>query len=229
MTSQSSQTNAQVLHSLEGNQEEMSANDISNSDISQNKKLDSNKPSREEAEKAVRTLIRWAGDSPEREGLIETPSRVVKAYEEFFAGYNKDPAQELMKTFEDIQDFDDMVIVKNIQFTSHCEHHLVPIIGSASVAYWPNAQVVGISKLARIVDIYAKRLISQETMTRQIVEVIDSTLQPKGSAVMIEANHQCMSTRGVNKPDSSTLTTTFSGIFKEDAAVQRRFLDLATL
>lgn len=184
------------------------------------------RPSREEAERAVETLIRWAGDDPEREGLRDTPGRVTRAYEEFFAGYAKNAEEELAKTFEDIQDFDDMVIVKNIEFTSHCEHHMVPIIGTASVAYWPSAQVVGISKLARIVDIFAKRLVSQETMTQQIVQTIDRALVPKGSAVMIEANHQCMSIRGVNKADSSTVTTTFSGIFKEDRDVQRRFLDL---
>lgn len=183
------------------------------------------RPSREEAKKAVETLLRWAGDDPMREGLRDTPDRVVKAYEEFFAGYDKDPAAELLKTFEDIEGFDDMVLVKNIDFVSHCEHHMVPIIGKAHVAYWPTDKVVGISKLARIVDIYARRLISQENMTRNIVEVIDRALAPKGAAVMIDANHQCMSIRGVNKAASSTVTSMFSGIFKEDRDVQRRFLD----
>lgn len=187
-----------------------------------------NRPSREEAEKAVETLLRWIGEDPAREGLIETPKRVVKAYEEFFAGYDMNAEDELRKTFEDIEDFDDMVIVKNIDFTSHCEHHMVPIIGQAHVAYWPDAKVVGISKLARVVDIFARRLVSQENMTKAIVDTITRALSPKGVAVMIEANHQCMSTRGVNKGDSATVTTTFSGIFKEDKDAQRRFLDLIT-
>lgn len=188
--------------------------------------VESNKPSREEAMKAVETLLRWAGEDPTREGLLDTPKRVVKAYEEFFSGYTKDAAKELTKTFEDIEGFDDMVLVKDIDFVSHCEHHLVPILGKAHVAYWPNEQVVGISKLARIVDIYGRRLVSQENMTRNIVQVIDETLKPKGVAVFIDANHQCMSTRGVNKAGSSTVTTMFSGIFKEDRDVQRRFLDM---
>ncbi len=185
-------------------------------------------PSREDAERAVETLIRWAGDDPTREGMKETPARVVRAYEEFFEGYTQCAKTELLKTFEDIQGFDDIVIVKDIDFVSHCEHHMVPIIGRAHVAYWPDEKVVGISKLARIVDIFAKRLVSQETMTSNVVEIIDSTLNPKGTAVMIEADHQCMSIRGVNKGNSATITTTFSGIFKEDRDVQRRFLDLVT-
>ncbi|MGH1374768.1 MAG: GTP cyclohydrolase I FolE [Alphaproteobacteria bacterium] len=188
--------------------------------------VENNKPSREEAMKAVETLLRWAGEDPAREGLLDTPKRVVKAYEEFFSGYTKDAAKELTKTFEDIEGFDDMVLVKDIDFVSHCEHHLVPILGKAHVAYWPDEQVVGISKLARIVDIYGRRLVSQENMTRNIVQVIDKTLKPKGVAVFIDANHQCMSTRGVNKGSSSTVTTMFSGVFKEDRDVQRRFLDM---
>lgn len=185
---------------------------------------DTNRPSREEAEKAVKTLLKWAGENPEREGLIETPKRVVKAYEEFFSGYAKNAEDELSKTFEDIEGFDDMVIVKDIEFSSHCEHHMVPIIGHAHVAYWPDQKVVGISKLARIVDIFAKRLVSQENMTRDIVQTIENALSPKGAAVYISANHQCMSIRGVNKRNSSTVTTMFSGIFKEDRDVQQRFL-----
>lgn len=196
------------------------------SEIIEPKEFKMNKrPSRAEAEKAVETLIRWAGDDPAREGLKDTPARVVRAYEEFFCGYDKDAHDELARTFEDIQGFDDMVLVKDIQFTSHCEHHMVPIIGRAHVAYWPSAQVVGISKLARIVDIYAKRLVSQETMTKQIVQTIDSALKPKGAAVMIEANHQCMSIRGVNKTSSSTVTSMFSGIFKDDPALKQQFLN----
>ena len=187
---------------------------------------DKNKPSREEAEKAVEVLLRWAGEDPNREGLIETPKRVVKAYEEFFKGYNLDASKELSKTFEDIEGFDDMVLVKDIDFTSHCEHHMVPIIGRAHVAYWPDEKVVGISKLARIVDIYAKRLVSQENLTKHVANIIQDTLAPKGVAVLVEANHQCMSTRGVNKGASATVTTMFKGVFKDDADVQRRFMDM---
>ncbi|MCD8562922.1 MAG: GTP cyclohydrolase I FolE [Alphaproteobacteria bacterium] len=190
--------------------------------------LDENaRPSRAEAEEAVRTLIRWAGDNPEREGLIDTPARVTRAYEEFFSGYKRDARDDLSRTFEDIQGFDDMVIVKNIDFTSHCEHHMVPIIGRAHVAYWPDEKIVGISKLARVVDICAKRLVSQETMTQQIVNAIEGALAPKGAAVLIEAAHQCMSIRGVNKADALTVTSLFSGVFKSDRDIQRRFLDLA--
>lgn len=197
------------------------------SDAKKTKQLDATqRPSREEAERAVETLLRWAGENPAREGLIETPARVVRAYEEFFAGYELNAEDELTKTFEDIQGFDDIVLVRNIDFVSHCEHHMVPIIGKAHVAYWPDAKVVGISKLARVVDIFARRLVSQENMTRQIVDCIDHALKPKGVAVMIEADHQCMSIRGVRKPGSATLTTTFSGIFKDDASVRDRFLRL---
>lgn len=185
------------------------------------------RPSRAEAEKAVEVLLRWAGDDPLREGLLDTPGRVVRAYEEFFAGYGRDAKEELARTFEDIQGFDEMVIVKNIDFTSHCEHHMVPITGIAHVAYWPNEKIVGISKLARIVDIYSKRLVSQETLTLQIVQAIDEALSPKGAAVLIEAAHECMSTRGVNKQHSLTVTSMFSGIFKTDPDVQRRFMDLS--
>lgn len=188
--------------------------------------MNAGRPSREEAEEAVRTLLRWAGDDPSREGLRETPGRVTRAYEEFFAGYALNAGKELAKTFEDIQGFDDMVLVKDIDFVSHCEHHMVPIIGKAHVAYWPDEKIVGISKLARIVDIFAKRLVSQEKMTKQIVDVIGEALNPKGAAVMIDANHQCMSIRGVNKAGSSTTTMMFSGIFKDDPIQQRRFMDM---
>ena len=185
-----------------------------------------NRPSREEAERAVQVLLRWAGENPEREGLKETPARVVRSYEEFFAGYDMDAEAELNKTFEDISGFDDIVLVKSIDFVSHCEHHMVPIIGKAHVAYWPDQKIVGISKLARVVDIFAKRLVSQENMTRHIVDAIDNVLRPRGVAVMIEADHQCMSIRGVCKPGSSTVTTTFSGIFKECQSTRERFLKL---
>ncbi|MCB1721018.1 MAG: GTP cyclohydrolase I FolE [Rhodospirillales bacterium] len=182
------------------------------------------KPSRKEAEEAIRVLLRYIGEDPTREGLIETPARVVRAYDEFFEGYAQDPAKELSKTFEDIEGFDDIVLVKDIEFTSHCEHHMVPINGVAHVAYWPDEKVVGISKLARIVDIFSSRLISQENMTSGIAECIETTLKPKGVAVYIDADHQCMSIRGVKKRQSSTVTSTFTGKFKEEESVQTRFL-----
>lgn len=183
-------------------------------------------PSRTDAEAAVEVLLRFIGEDPQREGLKETPARVVRAYEEFFSGYGQCAKTELLKTFEDIKGFDDIVLVKDIDFVSHCEHHMVPIIGRAHVAYWPDKKVVGISKLARVVDIFARQLVSQENMTSNIVSIIDEVLKPKGVAVKIEADHQCMSIRGVNKSASSTVTTTFSGIFKKDKDVQRRFLDM---
>lgn len=184
---------------------------------------DEDRPDREEAEDAVRTLLRWIGEDPAREGLKETPARVVRAYEEFFKGYQASPEKELSKTFEDIQGFDDIILVKDIDFVSHCEHHIVPIVGKAHVAYWPDEKIVGISKLARIVDIYARRLISQENMTQQIMQSIDKTLKPKGVAVMIDANHQCMSIRGVNKANAGTVTSCFSGIFQDDLRAVERF------
>lgn len=184
------------------------------------------KPTREEAEEAVKTLLCYIGEDPDREGLIETPARVIRAYDEFFNGYALDPSKELAKTFEDIEGFDDIVLVKGIEFTSHCEHHMVPINGVAHVAYWPDEAVVGISKLARIVDIFSSRLVSQENMTNGIANCIQETLAPKGVAVYIDADHQCMSIRGVKKRNSSTITTTFRGVLKEDQGVQRRFLDM---
>ncbi len=185
-----------------------------------------NKPTREEAEKAVETLLRWAGEDPTRAGLLETPARYTRAFEEHFAGYTQNPADELSKIFEDIEDYDDMVLVKDIDFVSHCEHHIAPIIGKAHVAYWPNKKIVGISKLARIVDIHAKRLTSQENMTRDIAEIIQNTLDAKGCAVMIDANHQCMSTRGVGKAHSSTVTNHFTGVFKEESDTRSRFMEM---
>lgn len=184
------------------------------------------KPTRKEAEAAVEVLLRWAGDDPNRAGLLETPARYTRAFEEFFSGYTQDPAKELQKTFEDIEGYDDMVLVKDIEFVSHCEHHIAPIIGKAHVAYWPDKKIVGISKLARIVDIYAKRLTSQENMTREIADIISDTLEAKGAAVMIDANHQCMSTRGVNKSCSSTMTSHFTGLFKKDAEIRQRFMEM---
>jgi GTP cyclohydrolase I len=183
------------------------------------------RPSREEAEEAVRTLLRWAGEDPNRGGLRDTPGRVTRAYEEFFAGYGQCAETVLGKTFEDIEGYNDFVLVRNIDFTSHCEHHMVPIIGRAHVAYWPGARIVGISKLARVVDIFAKRLISQETMTRQVMESIDNALAPQGTAVLIDAVHHCMSIRGAAKAGASTVTSQFSGIFAHDEKVRARFLE----
>ena len=184
------------------------------------------KPSREEAMEAVKTLISWAGDDPFREGLIETPKRVVKAYEEFFAGYGQDASKVLGKTFEDVNGYDDIVFLRDINIESHCEHHMVPIAGNAHVAYLPKDKVVGISKLARVIEIFAKRLQTQETMTMQIINTIDEALDPYGTAIMIDAKHQCMTTRGINKPNVSTVTTKFSGLFAEDAELRNRFMQL---
>lgn len=187
------------------------------------------KPTREEVEKAVRTLIKWAGDNPDREGLIETPKRVAKAYEEFFEGYNQDPEEILRKTFEEVEGYDEMVIVKDIRLESHCEHHIVPILGRAHIGYIPNKRVVGISKLARIVDVFGKRLQTQETMTSQIANTIQKVLDPKGVAVVIDAGHQCMTTRGVHKPESSTVTSAMKGIFKDNAVTRNEFLSFVNL
>jgi GTP cyclohydrolase I len=184
------------------------------------------RPSREEAEAAVRTLIAWAGDDPDREGLIDTPKRVAKAYGEFFSGYQDSPLEALSRTFEDVAGYDDMVMLRDIEFNSHCEHHMVPFIGRAHVAYLPSDHVVGISKLARVVEIFARRLQTQETMTAQIAHAIDMKLQPRGVAVMIEAVHQCMSLRGVNKRNVATITTQFVGEFRASPALQARFMDL---
>ena len=181
--------------------------------------------SREEAERAVETLIKWAGDDPSREGLRETPKRVVNAFNEFFSGYNESPENYLSKTFEDVQGYEDIVMLKDISFHSHCEHHMVPIIGKVHLAYIPVKKVVGISKLARVVDIFAKRLQTQETMTQQIANCIEKSLKPKGVAVYIEALHQCMTTRGVQKPNVSTITSCFLGEFKTDKSVGQRFTD----
>ena len=183
-------------------------------------------PSREEAMRAVKTLIAWAGDNPDREGLIETPKRVVEAYEEFFEGYKIDPTEILSKTFEEVEGYDEMVLIKNIRLESHCEHHIVPILGKAHVAYMPKKRVVGISKIARLVDVFAKRLQIQETLTSQIAQTLQSVLDPLGVAVLIDASHQCMTTRGVHKPESSTVTKKMIGLFKEDKILQSQFMEL---
>jgi len=187
------------------------------------------KPSREEAMQAVKTLIEWAGDDPTREGLVETPKRVVAAYEEFFEGYTQDPEDILRKTFEEVEGYDEMVFVKDIRLESHCEHHIVPILGTAHIGYIPNKRVVGISKLARIVDVFGKRLQTQETMTSQIATTIENVLNPKGVAVVIDAGHQCMSTRGVHKTESSTVTSSMKGVFKENQVTRNEFLSFINL
>jgi GTP cyclohydrolase I len=184
------------------------------------------RPSREEAEAAVRTLLRWAGDDPEREGLQGTPGRVARAYEEFFAGYAQDPVEMLQRTFEETDGYDEMVLLRDIRFESHCEHHLAPIIGKAHVAYMPQHRVVGISKLARVVEVYAKRLQIQEKMTAQIANTIESVLRPHGVAVVIEAAHQCMTTRGVHKPGVDMVTSRMLGVFRDDPATRREFLGM---
>ncbi|HEX4105966.1 MAG TPA: GTP cyclohydrolase I FolE [Rhizomicrobium sp.] len=185
-----------------------------------------NRPSREEAEQAIRTLLRWAGDDPSREGLVDTPARVAKAYQDWFTGYDQDPEAYLARTFEEVAGYDDMVILKDIRFESHCEHHLAPIIGRAHVGYLPSRRVVGISKLARVVDAFARRLQVQEKMNAQIAHCIQKVLEPKGVAVVIEAAHQCMTTRGVHKTGVTMVTSTMLGAFRENDVTRREFLTI---
>ncbi len=184
------------------------------------------KPSRAEAEEAVRTLLRWAGDDPDREGLVGTPDRVVRAYEEFFSGYDQDPTEILHRTFEETDGYDEIVLLRDIRLESHCEHHVVPIIGKAHVAYLPDRRVVGISKLARVVEIYSRRLQIQEKLTAQIANTINDVLQPKGVAVVIEAAHQCMTTRGIHKPGVTMVTSRMLGEFRNNPATRREFMAL---
>ena len=184
------------------------------------------RPSRDEAKDAVRTLIAWAGDDPRREGLVDTPGRVVDAYEEWFKGYREDPREYLSRTFDDVKGYDDIVMLRDIDVESHCEHHMAPFLGKAYVAYMPLDNVVGISKIARVVEIYSKRLQTQETMTSQILNAIQEVLKPEGVAVMIDAKHECMTTRGVHHPNVSTITTQFSGVFRSDKELRERFLRL---
>jgi len=184
------------------------------------------RPTRAEAEDAVRTLLRWAGDDPTRDGLIETPSRVVKAYEEYFAGYAMDPEEILNKTFEETAGYDEMISLRGIRFESHCEHHMAPIIGRAWVAYIPNGRVVGISKLARVVEVYAKRLQIQEKMTAQIADAIQTVLKPQGVAVLIKAEHHCMTTRGVHKPGTDMVTSRMLGVFRDNDITRQEFLTM---
>ena len=185
-----------------------------------------NKPSRKQAEEAVKILIKWAGDNPEREGLLETPKRVVNSYKEFFSGYDSKPEQILSKTFDEVEGYDEMVIVRDITIESHCEHHMVPFIGIAHIGYIPNKRIVGISKLARIADVFAKRLQTQEIMTAQIADTINEVLKPKGVAVVIDAQHQCMTTRGTHKTESSTITSRMLGLFRTNSNTRSEFMTL---
>jgi GTP cyclohydrolase IA len=187
------------------------------------------RPSQVEAEEAVRTLIRWAGDDPKREGLLGTPDRVVRAYREFFRGYDQEPHAILKRTFEETDGYDEMIVLKDMRFESHCEHHLAPIIGRAHIAYLPHHRVVGISKLARLLDCYAKRLQIQEKMTAQIANTLQEVLQPRGVAVVIDASHQCMTTRGVHKPNTSMVTSRMLGAFRTDPSTRREFLAIIGL
>ncbi len=186
--------------------------------------VDAARPSRAEAEAAVRTLLLWAGDDPTREGLRETPARVAKAYEEYFSGYEADPVALLRRTFEETEGYDEIVLLRDIRFESHCEHHMAPVVGRAHVAYLPHRRVVGISKLARLVEVYARRLTIQEKMTAQIAGAINDVLEPKGVAVVIEAAHQCMTTRGVHKPGVTMVTSRMLGAFRDDQSTRREFL-----
>jgi GTP cyclohydrolase I len=184
------------------------------------------KPTREEAEAAVRTLLMWAGDNPDREGLIDTPSRVVRSYSEFFCGYDEDPAEMLARSFEETEGYDEMVVLRDIRLESHCEHHMVPIIGRAHIAYLPEGRVVGISKLARVMELFSKRLQIQEKLTAQIANTIQDVLKPKGVAVVIEAAHQCMTTRGVHKPGVGMITSRMLGAFRDNSDTRREFMAL---
>ena len=194
--------------------------------ISNLKKIKSTKVSEDQALGAVKTLIRWAGDNPEREGLKETPKRVIRSYKDFFSGYNSDPREILSKKFKEVEGYDEIIILKNIRLESHCEHHMVPFIGNAHVGYLPRKKVVGLSKLARLVEVFAKRLQIQEKLTAQIANAIDEVLQPKGVGVIIEASHLCVATRGIHKPDSKMVTSRMLGSFRNDQATRKEFLDL---
>src|SRR6478609_156102 len=188
----------------------------------------SDKPTRAEAEDAIRTLLRWTGEDPTRDGLIDTPGRVVRAWEEYSRGYAEDPEAILSKTFEETEGYDEMIVLRGIRFESHCEHHMAPIIGRAWVAYIPNGRVVGISKLARVVDLYARRLQIQEKMTAQIANTINDVLKPQGVGVIIKASHHCMTTRGVHKPDTDLVTSRMLGCFRDNALTRQEFLGMAT-
>ena len=185
------------------------------------------RPCRTEVEAAVRTLIRWTGDDPERDGLHETPSRVVRAFEEFFVGYSQDPVAILQKTFEEIEGYDEMIVLRGVRFESHCEHHMAPILGRAWVAYIPDGRVVGISKLARVVETYARRLQIQEKLTAQIANTLNDVLKPQGVGVIVKAAHHCMTTRGIHKPGTDLVTSRMLGVFRENAMTRQEFLNMA--
>jgi len=187
------------------------------------------RPNREEAEDAVRILLRWAGDDPTREGLLGTPDRVVRSYEEFFAGYWEDPVEMLRRTFEEVEGYDEIVLLKDIRVESHCEHHMVPILGKAHIGYLPDTRVVGISKLARVLEVFAKRFQIQEKLTAQVAKAIQEVLKPRGVAVIIEANHQCMSTRVVHKAGVSMVTSQMLGVFRDNPTTRKEFLDLVKM
>ena len=190
-------------------------------------RLADGRPDRADVEAAFRTIIRWTGDDPERDGLIETPARVARAFEEFFVGYTQDPVEILKKTFEEIEGYDEMIVLRGIRFESHCEHHMAPIIGQAWVGYVPSGRVVGISKLARVVEVYAKRLQIQEKMTAQIANTINDVLKPQGVGVIIKASHHCMTTRGVHKPGSDLVTSRMLGCFRDNPLTRQEFLSMA--
>ena len=201
----------------------MTPYDSTNPDTETPSLSEENRPSRAEAEQAVDVLLRWAGDDPSREGLVDTPARVVRAYEEFFSGYADDPEDMLARTFEEVEGYDDMVMLRGIDLQSHCEHHMVPILGQAHIAYLPDRRVVGISKLARVLDSFGRRLQTQETMTAQVANAIQNALKPKGVAILVDAQHQCMTTRGVKKQGVSMVTTRFTGVFQTDTDLRERF------
>jgi GTP cyclohydrolase I len=206
--------------------EEASVSSVAKTFAKANDETKIQRPSRTEAEEAVRTLIRWAGDDPAREGLVGTPDRVVRSYQEFFAGYDEDPVAMLERTFEEIDGYDEMVVLRDIRLESHCEHHMVPIIGKAHVAYLPGKRVVGISKLARVVEVYAKRLQIQEKLTAQVANTLQTVLQPRGVAVVMEAAHQCMTTRGVHKTGVTMVTSRMLGAFRDDPRTRQEFLTM---
>jgi GTP cyclohydrolase I len=189
-------------------------------------RVETGRPDRADVEDAFRTIIRWAGDDPERDGLIDTPARTARAFEEYFAGYSQDPALILQKTFKETEGYDEMIVLRGIRFESHCEHHMAPIVGQAWVAYVPNGRVVGISKLARVVEIYAKRLQIQERMTAQIAKTINDILKPQGVGVVIKATHHCMTARGVHKPDTDLVTSRMLGCFRDNSSSRQEFLTM---
>ncbi|MBN9598325.1 MAG: GTP cyclohydrolase I FolE [Afipia sp.] len=205
----------------------MASKAASNLQVLERHAADPGKPDRAEVEAAFRTIIRWTGDDPDRDGLTETPSRVARAFEEFFVGYGQDPVVILQKTFEEIEGYDEMISLRGIRFESHCEHHMAPIIGKAWVAYIPNGRVVGISKLARVVEVYAKRLQIQEKMTAQIANTINEVLKPQGVAVIIKAQHHCMTTRGIHKPDTDLVTSRMLGCFRDNPITRQEFISMA--